>query len=169
MAGVPEQVRHHDRQARDIDDDLGQWVSDECVALERELKANKNTKAAGNQLYSGSFLVSIAHIKEKYLHHYRDEERRSRRKLAELQDAEGLRHRVWRKITRRGTLPTLTAPDQAQPILDGWRAEVKAHGAHTPVSDPTRRPLEWAVDKYGGMVPGNELAGEDPGEKGLSG
>jgi hypothetical protein len=34
LAGVPEQVRHHDRQVEEYDADLAQWVSDEMVRLE---------------------------------------------------------------------------------------------------------------------------------------
>jgi hypothetical protein len=44
-AGVPEQVRHHNRQVQEFDDDLGQWVSDEMVRLEREIKRHRAESA----------------------------------------------------------------------------------------------------------------------------
>jgi hypothetical protein len=146
LAGVPAQVKRHNTQVQQWDDDLGQWVSDECVELERKLIGNKNS--AGNQLYSGSYLTGAAHIKEQFLHAYRDEERGARQRRAALLDDEGLRHKVWRRATLRGPLPELHTPDHAAGILDQWRKEVRRDGDTAPVSDPTHRPLEWAIEKY---------------------
>lgn len=155
--GVPVQVRDHNRQAAEYDEDLGQWVSDECVRLERALLRHENESAATGQRTSGSYVTGIAHVKETFLQAYRDQERSAERKLAALQDSEGWGHRAWRWVMRKGQLPELKTGEKAAAILDGWRAEVSVKGVGTaPVSDPTRRSLAWAVDKYGGTEPGNE-------------
>jgi hypothetical protein len=147
--GIPVEIRHHDRLAVEIDEDLAQWVSDECVRLERELMGNKNS--AGNQLYSGAFLARIASLKEQALHQYRDQERLAQRRRAMLLDDEGWRHRFYRWWIARDQFPELETPAKAAPILDGWRAKVVARsGGEAPVSDPTKRSLDWALGKYGG-------------------
>src|SRR4029453_17790418 len=53
---------------------------------------------------------------------------------------EGTRRLTWRIFSGRGDLLELTAPERARPLLDLWRQEVDTRA---PVSDPTRRPLEW--------------------------
>ncbi len=146
--GVPVEVRHHNREAREIDEDLAQWISDECVRLERELRGNRNS--AGNQLYTGAFLGRIAGSKEDALHQYRDQERLARRRRAMLLDDEGWRHRWYRRWIAGGRLPELGTPAKAEAILDGWREKVTGRGGEAPVSDPTKRPLAWALGKYGG-------------------
>ena len=148
IATVPAQVKHHDRQVRDLDDDLGQYVSDDMVRLERALKGHETIMAAEGQLDSGAFVRGVAGFKEEALHLYRDQERAAERGRAALRDEEGLRHRVWRRLTRRGPLPALTAPVQAKPLLDLWREPVCRDGTEHPVSDPTKRPLSWAVERY---------------------
>jgi hypothetical protein len=150
--GIPAEVRHHDRLAIEYDEDLAQWVSDECVRLERELAGHMN--GAGSQLYSGSYLSGIATLKEETLHLYRDQERAAERRRAALLDDEGWRHRAYRWWIVRDQLPLLTTPTKAAPILDGWREEVQGSGGSAPVSDPTKRPLGWAIGKYS--------AGEEP-------
>jgi hypothetical protein len=144
--GIPAEVRHHDRLATEYDEDLAQWVSDECVRLERELAKHMNS--AGNQLYSGAYLAGIAGLKEEALHLYRDQERAAERRRAALLDDEGWRHRTYRWWIVRDQLPELTTPAKAAPILDGWREEVRGSGGSAPVSDPTKRSLDWAVRKY---------------------
>ena len=118
------------------------------VRLERDLVQHKNEMAGQGQLYSGAYLVGIAHIKEGCLHRYRDQKRDAEGKRAALLDAEGWRHRFWRWAARRGPLPALQNPENVGPILDLWRAEVNVRGDTAPVSDPTKRPLSWALAKY---------------------
>ncbi len=114
---VPSDIRKHNRLVYQVDDDLAQWVSDECVHLERELNRHKNK--AGNQLYAGSYLHGIAHIKERFLHRYRDQERQARAKVGEWQDAEGLLHRIVRWTWWADSFPSLNTPEAAAPILEG--------------------------------------------------
>jgi hypothetical protein len=141
--GVPTEVRHHNRQVAEYDDDLAQWVSDECVRLERILEAKgKSTKT---KLSADEFLREAAEVKEQVLHEYRDQQTIAERKRAAMLDDEGWRHRVWRRWREPSAL---TAPDRAAPILDGWRDEVRRGLLTAPVSDPTQRPIDWAVERY---------------------
>jgi hypothetical protein len=143
LGGVPTTIKQHNRAIAERDDDLAQWVSDECVQLERHLAGDRT---AEDNVDSSAYLRGIAHRKEDALHRYRDQERAARQVRAMLQAEEGVRHRIWRRVALRGALPELQTPSKAGPILDGWRA---AAGMMA-VSDPTRRPLEpWAVEKYG--------------------
>src|SRR5262249_35584773 len=102
---VPGDIRNHNRQVKEVDDDLGQWVSDECVVLERELRGRMNK--AGQQLYTGPYLTRIAHSKEQALHRYRDQERQAFARVGEWRDAEGLLHRCLRRLPGVETFPTL--------------------------------------------------------------
>jgi hypothetical protein len=144
---VPGDIRNHNRLVKQVDDDLAQWVADDCVVLERELRGKMNT--AEQQLYAGSYLTAIAHSKEQALHRYRDQERQALMRVGEWRDAEGVLHRCLRRLPGVSTFPELRTPEAVEPILAGWREEVSADGHSAPVSDPTKRPLEWAVHKYG--------------------
>ena len=66
MFGVPTAIKDHNREAREIDERLGQWVSDECVRLERELERHKNESASKGHLTAGAYVTGIAHIKEQF-------------------------------------------------------------------------------------------------------
>lgn len=147
LSSVPEQIRHHDRQIGDVDGDLAQWVADEMVRLERAAKGHQATTAAAGQLYAGSYLTGLAHLKEQALHAYRDQEVGAERKRSAIRDSEGWRHAVVR-LARQRPLPELQTPSVASPLLDLWRGEVKRHEDSAPVSDPTKRSLDWALSKY---------------------
>ena len=146
-AGVPEQVRHDDRGVRALDHDLGQWIADEMVRLEREAVALRNRVAADGQLYAGTYLVQLAHLKEGALHAYRDQARSAQRGRSAIRDSEGWRHAIWRGLRRR-PLPKLRTPADSKELLDLWRGEVRRGEDRAPVSDPTKRSLEWAIAKY---------------------
>jgi hypothetical protein len=144
---VPGDIRNHNRLVGQVDDDLAQWVADDCIVLERELRGKMNS--AGQQFTAGSYLTGIAHSKEQALHRYRDQERQALMRVGEWRDAEGFLHRCLRRLPGVSSFPELRTPEAVELILAGWREEVSAGGHIAPVSDPTKRPLEWAVHKYG--------------------
>jgi hypothetical protein len=144
---VPGEIRNHNRLVKQVDKDLAQWVADDCVVLERELRGKKTT--AGHNLTAGSYLRSVAHSKEHALQRCRDQERQALMRVGEWRDAEGLVHRCLRLLPGVGAFPELRTPEAVEPILAGWREEVSAGGHSAPVSDPTKRSLEWALHKYG--------------------
>jgi hypothetical protein len=147
LSGIPEAIRNHDRLVAQTDEDLAQWVSDECVQLERELRRHQNE--AGRKLDAGSYLTGVAVLKEGALHRYRDQERLAQAKLGEWRNTEGFLHGLLRRFWFFAAFPELDTPINAEPILDGWREEVSRGLVSAPVSDPTKRPLSWAVGKYG--------------------
>lgn len=147
LSRVPGDIRNHNRLVKQVDDDLAQWVADDCVVLERELRGKMNT--AGQHFTDGSYLNDIAHSKEQALHRYRDQERKALIRIGEWHDAEGILHRCLRRLPGVNAFPKLRTPEAVEPILAGWREDVSAGGHSAPVSDPTKRPLEWAVRKYG--------------------
>ena len=147
LVGATEQVRDHNRLIDEHDEDLTQWVADEGVRLERDIARHRNEAASRGQLDSGYRWTGVAHLKEGALHRYRDQERNAQRRVRAIHDAEGWRHALLR--TFKGPLPRLDTPTQVGPILDAWREAVHGDDRDFPVSDPTRRSLEWALEKYG--------------------
>ena len=127
---VPGDIRNHNRLVREVDEDLAQWVSDDCVVLERELRGQMNT--AGQHLDDGSYLTGVAHSKEQALHRYRDQERQALAKVGEWHDAEGFLHRCLRRLPGVKAFPTLSTPEVVEPILAGWREDVLT-GPHSSV------------------------------------
>jgi hypothetical protein len=120
------------------DDDLAQWVADEIVRTKREeVRVNDEMVSRG---VAGSSIrdSALIEVKESTLHAYRDQETQAERRRAELRNAEGWHHQLWRKVTRRGPLPQLQTPTKALPIIDDWRL-----GAGK--LDPTRRTLDQAL------------------------
>jgi hypothetical protein len=150
LVRAPGEVRDHDRLLAERDEDLGTWVADEHLELERELGRILERLSAQNLLWSSTRLAQRAGAKEQVLHAYRDQERQARRFRAELEAREEWPHKVWRKL-RGGPLPTLTASERVQPILDVWREAESYEGSPIcEVSDPTRRTLETALDELKG-------------------
>jgi len=50
LAGVPAQVRAHNRLVDEYDQELGNWIADESVRLDRELKrATRRYAESGRQ------------------------------------------------------------------------------------------------------------------------
>ena len=144
-----EAVRRHNTLVKDTDADLAQWVSDECVRLERAIQGTRNKMASQGQGTSGAYLRAVAHLKEETLHRYRDRETEAQRAVQAVRDGEGMGHRLLRRSGRFGPMPEIETPDKVGPVLDGWRSEVRTDWGASPVSDPTKRPLSWALGKYG--------------------
>jgi len=146
------EIDAHDRSARQRDEDLESWVADRNRVLEREIEritewASGKDKEGNprNLLWSGRHGVLISLAKEKALHQYRDQERQALRDVALLREREGLGHRFWRWVERRGP-PELTAHHQVHPILDVWRAAVTRHdGEPLTPRDPTGETFQEAI------------------------
>jgi hypothetical protein len=151
LAGIPHAIRNHDRLVAQVDDDLAQWISDECVRLERAVEAYNEEFA--RQLDAKTFLRGVAHLHEEALHRYRDQQRSAEARIGEWRDAEGTLHRLLRRFWFFTPFSRLGTPERAEPILDSWREDVSRNLVSAPVSDPTKRSLAWAVEKYGVTAP----------------
>jgi hypothetical protein len=139
-------VLAHDRGARERDQDLKSWVADRSVALQQELREITDAMSTQNLSYSSAYGKAFARAKERALEEYRDQERQALRDVARMREAEGMFHRIWRKLMRRG-VPELTAPPEVSSFLNLWRAPVSRHnqgGLPIAVRDPTTERFEEA-------------------------
>jgi len=139
------EIEATDRFVADRDEDLASWVADRSLAPERELAAKTEELNKENLFYSSTHGTTLALIKERALHEYRDQERQAERDVALARERETSLHASWRRRGNR-PFPSLTAPKRAQPVLDAWRSSVIRHGdSPIEVVDPTRRTLGEAI------------------------
>ena len=142
VARVPSQVRSHNRLVGEYDEELGNWVADESVRLERELKRATRRFAEADRTGEDAHARALAQVKEESLRAWRDSELAARYRRAELRDTEGWQHDLWRWVTVRGQLPPLRSPRKVKPILDTWREPVSFGHVTALVNDPTSRDLD---------------------------
>lgn len=122
VRAVPRDVEEHNRLACERDEDLAQWVADDHLRLERELRGITNRMAApgpgeGTQLYTGAHGRALANAKERALHGYRDQQRLAERFFAGLAAQEGGWHRAHRRQERVPPL-ALTSLERIEAVLD---------------------------------------------------
>jgi hypothetical protein len=142
LARVPSQVRAHDRLVGEYDEELGNWVADESVRLERELKRATRRFAESDETGEMAHARALAQVKEESLRAYRDSELAARNRRTALRDTEGWQHDLWRWVTARGQLPPLRMPRKAKPIIDSWREPVGFGDVSLEVNDATSRGLD---------------------------
>jgi len=142
LARVPSQVRAHNRLVADYDEELGNWVADESVRLERELKRATRRFAETDETGERAHARALAQVKEESLRAYRDSELAARNRRTALRDTEGWQHDVWRWVTVRGALPPLRMPRKVKPIIDAWREPVSFGEVSALVNDPTSRGVD---------------------------
>jgi hypothetical protein len=142
LAGVPAQVRAHNRLLSEYDQELGNWIADESVRLERELKRTTRRYADSGEQGELGHARALAQVKEESLRAYRDSELAAEHQRAALRDGEGWQHELWRWLTVRGQLPPLRMPRKVRPIVDTWREPVSFGEITAQVNDPTRRDLD---------------------------
>jgi hypothetical protein len=146
MLGARREVAAHDRFVSERDEDLASWVSDRSLALTREIETQVKALAARGAFTSGETNYSIALLKERALHEYRDQERQAERDVALIRDTETWMHTRWR--SRDGLpFPELGTPEAAEPVLGAWRSSVTRYDGPTEVVDPARRTLEATVQE----------------------
>ena len=133
--GVATDLRDHDRLVTECDEDLEQWVADDHHRLKQELRKINANHAERKAFHSTFRLQERADAKSHALHHFRDQERRARRLLAEVMVGEGWMHRVCRLVSHHPAR-TLTAPERVRPILDKWRQPEEAEGGKAPAVEP---------------------------------
>ena len=142
LARVPSQVRAHDRLVGEYDEELGNWVADESVRLERELMRATRRLTESDETGEHAHARALAQVKEESLRAYRDSELAAWNQRTALRDTEGWQHDLWRWVTARGQLPPLRMPRKAKPIIDSWREPVSFGDVSVEVNDPTTRGLD---------------------------
>jgi hypothetical protein len=121
------EVRLHDLEARERNQQLVIWVDDETQKLVREMAGVKEHFSAGGAFASGHHRGDLADRKAGALHRYRDQEGKARIDLARLRASEGPWHRFWRWRWHSHT-PALTVAKDVAPFLDRWREPVTSAG-----------------------------------------
>jgi hypothetical protein len=142
LARVPVQVRAHNRLMGEYDEELGNWVADESVRVDRELKRTTRRFSEADRQGNQEHAQALAQVKEETLRAYRDSELAARNKRSALRDTEGWQHDLWRWVTVRGQLPPLRVPRKVKPIVDTWREPVSFGAVSAHVNDPTTRDLD---------------------------
>jgi hypothetical protein len=163
MARVPTQVRAHDRLVDEYDEELGTWVADESVRLERELKRATRRFAESDQQGRPAHASALAQVKEEFLRAYRDSELAAKNRRTALRDTEGWQHDLWRWVTARGQLPPLRMPRKVKPIIDTWREPVSFGQVSAQVRDPTSHDLDDILAELANRRAGGES--ERPAER----
>lgn len=147
LVKIPSDIRRHDRLIAERNDDLALWLADEHQAFGWERRRIMNDLSARGALRSGERLYELALQKERALHQYRDQERQTRRFVAELEERETIAHAVFRVLLRR-RFPELGTPRVARPLLDSWRAPEGYEGSPVrQIDDPTERSLRGVLDE----------------------
>ncbi|HSJ17223.1 MAG TPA: hypothetical protein VK920_03950 [Solirubrobacterales bacterium] len=142
LARVPWMVRSHNRLVGEYDEELGNWVADESVRLQRELKRTTRRFAESGSQGERAHAEALAQVKEESLRAYRDSELAAKHRRAVLRDSEGWQHDLWRWMTVRGQLPPLRMPRKVKPLIDTWREPVSFGEISVQVSDPTSRDVD---------------------------
>jgi hypothetical protein len=142
LARVPSHVRAHNRLVAEYDEELGNWVADESVRLERELKRATRRFAETDETGESAHARALAQVKEESLRAYRDAELAARNRRTALRDTEGWQHDLWRWVTARGALPPLRMPRKVKPVIDAWREPVSFGEVSALVNDPTSRGVD---------------------------
>ncbi len=94
-------IKRHDRLVRQEYEDLLTFARDGLQEEARALDAARNELAASGMLRSGAFRARLMRVREDWAKKWRDFKRTSDRRIEEMQEAEGLTVRAWRKLSRR--------------------------------------------------------------------
>jgi hypothetical protein len=115
-------VKRHDRLVLEEYEDLITWARDDLQKEAEALNAVKEDLNSRNLLYSGEYGSQLRRVRDEFARRWRDRKRAADRKLAELQEAEGVTVRAWRRL--RGK-PWPTNPDEGQlrAITAAWEDE----------------------------------------------
>jgi hypothetical protein len=142
LARVPWMVRTHNRLVGEYDEELGNWVADESVRLQRELRRTTRRFSESGHQGDSAHAEALAQVKEESLRAYRDSELAAKHRRAALRDSEGWQHDLWRWMTVRGQLPPLRMPRKVKPLIDTWREPVSFGEISVQVNDPTSRDVD---------------------------
>lgn len=142
LARIPWMVRSHNRLVGEYDEELGNWVADESVRMQRELKRTTRRFAESGDEGGRAHAQALAQVKEESLRAYRDSELAAKHRRAALRDSEGWQHDLWRWMTVRGQLPPLRMTRKVKPLIDTWREPVSFGEISIQVSDPTSRDVD---------------------------
>lgn len=151
-AAVPSEVRHHDRQIAEIDQDLDRFAADEYARLRNvvlpQLLSSKMVQTfsatGGNAFDSKTKAKEWALMISFSMQLYRDHENARLADYREIIGAEKLAHSVYRRIRHR-PLRELESPEQAAAFLDRWKSLTVATHEPAHMPDPRKRSMAQAL------------------------
>ena len=120
---VPADADRHDRQIAARDEDLEEWI----LVRDRELRQRlhelgQQVSVAGGKPGSAVWKASQAAARTIALYDYRDEARKARAFVRDLEVEERWFHRFWRSL-RQQPLRALEVPERAEPVLADWQED----------------------------------------------
>ena len=146
-----QQVRRHDEQVADLEEDNRRWLRDRDNRVAIETSRATSELAARGQLYSGAMHNASAFVRRQALHDYRDELTAKRRRYSELRTLEGRVHWLIRRRRSKSFLRFALSDDQRK-LLASWRvytAPGDPPGATQVVpDDPTSEELEPDLRRF---------------------
>ena len=120
-AAIPSQVRHHDRQVADIDQDIDVFAADEISRLMDLVFRIRFPNQELPKVAKPVIAYECAQAVGASMQLYRDWEKTRLREYRELIASEGWAHRAWRKLhPRRREIAKLCTPTRAAKLLDLW-------------------------------------------------
>lgn len=114
------EVRRHDRQVAERDEDLEEWI----VVRHRKLKQRlgeitQQAMAAGVQR-GGTISAAQKAVKTELLYDYREELRQAQAFVLRVDADERWMHRIARRLPKSRDFPALTTPTRAARLVDFW-------------------------------------------------
>jgi hypothetical protein len=143
-------VRRHDRQIAERDEDLEEWI----IVRHRKLKQRfseitQQANAAGVSR-GGTITAGQTAVRTELLYDYREELRQAHAFVLRIDADERWMHRAARRLPRRRAFPTLTTPTGATRLVDYWE-DGTARNALTwslenILAEPPQRPTDRAIE-----------------------
>ena len=116
---VPKEIRLHNEQVRNADQDLGSWITDTDKKLGIDLLRAHNEMAARGQLYTGARERQLEHVRDQTTEACRNEHRRAERLRREQLATERWIHKLVRMLTG-DPMPHISAHERHAAILASW-------------------------------------------------
>jgi hypothetical protein len=133
------EVRRHDEQVAERDDDLEEWIVVRDRALKRRWNEIEQQARAAGVEHGGSIAAGRVATQTQLLYEYREELRKARAFIRSIQIEERWTHRLVR--VWHGRVRPLTTPTRAERLVEFWY-EGTAHNA-----------LTWSLDDILGELP----------------
>jgi hypothetical protein len=129
---VPRQVRKHNRRMRNQNEDLATWIDDVDADLTSELNklalehSDRQRKPAKRRVEWPPYLRKFVRqrAKEEVLKRFGDRKREAERYREDIEDDEGLAHRLWRRLPGVEPLPELAALEEQATVIEKWKQPV---------------------------------------------
>lgn len=114
-------VRRHDRQIAERDEDLEEWLVVRHRRLIQRFHEITQQAAAAGVARGGAIPAGQRAVKTELLYEYREELRQARAFVLRIDADERWMHRAARRLPARRAFPALTTPARAARVVDSWQ------------------------------------------------